>query len=50
MQGTPHATSPHSYPLLRDVQASFPGGAPAFNTFIETPPWKKARAAGLLLV
>jgi hypothetical protein len=50
MQGTPHATSPHSYPLLRDVQASFPGGAPAFNTFIETPSWKKARAAGLLLV
>ena len=50
VQGTPHATPPHSYPLLRDVQASFPGGTPAFNTFIETPSWKKTRAAGLLLV
>lgn len=49
-QCTPHTTSPSSYPLLRDVQVSFPGGSPAFNTFIETPPWKKVRAAGLLLV
>jgi radical SAM superfamily enzyme YgiQ (UPF0313 family) len=46
----PHASPPHSYPLLRDAQSSFPGGATAFKTFIETPPWRKARAAGLLLV
>ena len=49
-QCTPQAAPSRSYPLLRDAQSSFPGGAPSFNTFIETPPWRKLRAAGLLLV
>ena len=49
-QCTPHANSSRPYPLLRDAQSSFPGGTQAFNTFIQTPSWKKARAAGLLLV
>ncbi|MBH0198199.1 MAG: B12-binding domain-containing radical SAM protein [Nitrospira sp.] len=49
-QCTPQATPSQPYPLLRNAQSSFPGGTTAFNTFIETSSWKKARAAGLLLV
>jgi hypothetical protein len=49
-QCTPRATSSRPYTLLREAQSSFPGGTTAFNTFIETSSWKKARAAGLLLV
>ncbi|MBH0184972.1 MAG: hypothetical protein HP477_06030, partial [Nitrospira sp.] len=49
-QCTPHAALPRSYPLLREAQSTFPGGTPAFNTFIETPSWKKVRTVGLLLV
>ena len=41
----PHTTPRHSYPLLREAQSSFPGGAPAFKTFIKTPSWRKVRAA-----
>jgi hypothetical protein len=49
-QGTPHRGTTRPYPLLRDIQSTFPGGLPSFKAFIETPTWKKARAVGLLLV
>lgn len=49
-QSKPHSTPPHPYPLLRQMQSTFPGGTMAFNTFIETSSWKKTRAVGLLLV
>jgi hypothetical protein len=38
------------YPLLRDVQVSYPGTAAEFATFLGTSSWKKIRSAGLLLV
>jgi hypothetical protein len=49
-QSTPHAPPPHSYPLLREIQSTFPGGIQEFKTFIKTASWEKVRTTGLLLV
>src|SRR5262245_29173553 len=49
-QSTPHNNPSNRYPLLRDIKTTFPGTTDAFETFINTPAWKKIRAAGLLLV
>ncbi|MCC6141941.1 MAG: radical SAM protein [Nitrospira sp.] len=43
-----HKTTP--YPWIRDIQASFPGAPEHFVAFLQSPAWKEARAAGLLLV
>ena len=49
-QATPHNDRPSPYPWLRDAKSSFPGQTKEFATFLESPNWKKVRAAGLLLV
>jgi hypothetical protein len=49
-QCTPHPTPSRSYPLLREIRSTFPGGIQEFETFIKTASWKKARTTGLLLV
>lgn len=49
-QSTPHAGASYTYPLLRSVSASFPGGTERFNRFLNTDRWKTIRSAGLLLV
>jgi hypothetical protein len=38
------------YPLLREAEAGFPGGAQEFERFLEAPSWRRMRSAGLLLV
>jgi radical SAM superfamily enzyme YgiQ (UPF0313 family) len=49
-QSTPHNNRSHPYPLLRETKTTFPGTGKEFENFLGTPSWKKARAAGLLLV
>ena len=49
-RSTPHGRSSYSYPLLRAVSSSFPGGAQQFKRLLDTTRWKTIRAAGLLLV
>ncbi len=39
-----------AYPLWRDVQASYPEGARAFQRFLGSPMWRNLRETGLLLV
>lgn len=39
-----------SYPSWREVREAFPGKATDFSAFVQRPPWKKIRTAGLLLV
>ncbi len=46
----PQGGSSPSYPLLRSVSSSFPGGTEPFNRFLGTARWKSIRSAGLLLV
>ena len=46
----PQTPPPHSYPLLREIQSTFPGGKQEFTAFINTASWEKARTLGLLLV
>jgi hypothetical protein len=39
------------YPALKDVRATYPfGGNRGFDALVKSVPWKKVRAAGLLLV
>ncbi len=38
------------YPHIREAAESFPGNRKSFSQFLRGPVWKKARAAGLLLV
>jgi hypothetical protein len=38
------------YPDLQEVRASHPGGARGFEAMLRSAAWKRARAAGLLLV
>src|SRR5215831_7468091 len=47
---TPQRKASYPYPLLRDAQSAFPGNAREFATYLNSPSWKKIRAAGLLLV
>ncbi|MEO5955585.1 MAG: radical SAM protein [Nitrospiraceae bacterium] len=49
-RSTPHSAPSSPYPLLRDTTATFPGTAKDFETFLNSPSWKKVRSAGLLLV
>ena len=49
-QATPHKDRSAPYTWLRDAKTNFPGQAREFATFLESPSWKKVRAAGLLLV
>jgi radical SAM superfamily enzyme YgiQ (UPF0313 family) len=49
-QCTPGTTPSQPYPLLREIQLTFPGGIQEFTAFIKTASWKKARTLGLLLV
>lgn len=49
-QATPHEDRATPYSWLREVQTSFPGNSDDFVAFLKSPPWIKARAAGLLLV
>jgi hypothetical protein len=49
-QATPQSKRSHPYPLLREAQSTFPGNANEFARYLSSPSWKKARAAGLLLV
>ena len=49
-QSTPRNGASHSYPLLRSVSATFPGGAQQFEKLLGTARWKNMRSAGLLLV
>ena len=49
-QSTPQRKASCPYPLLRDAQSAFPGNAREFATYLNSPSWKKIRAAGLLLV
>ena len=49
-QATPRKNKTTPYPWVRDIQASFPGTAEYFATFLESPDWRNARTAGLLLV
>jgi radical SAM superfamily enzyme YgiQ (UPF0313 family) len=49
-QATPRKNKTTAYPWIRDIQASFPGEAEDFVAFLESPAWKKTRAAGLFLV
>jgi radical SAM superfamily enzyme YgiQ (UPF0313 family) len=39
-----------TYPLWRDARRAFPGTAADFTLFLQQPPWRKIRDAGLLLV
>jgi len=45
-----HKGRAHTYPLLRDAVASFPGGAKRGESFLSSAPWAAVRKAGLLLV
>ncbi|HEY6084082.1 MAG TPA: radical SAM protein [Nitrospira sp.] len=47
---TPERTRNVPYPLLREAGDGFPGRRDEFSIFLETPVWRKVRAAGLLLV
>jgi hypothetical protein len=49
-QSTLKSKATHHYPLLREAQSTFPGNAREFATSLNSPSWKKVRAAGLLLV
>jgi hypothetical protein len=49
-QSTPHDGASQSYPLLRSVSSSFPGGTEQFERLLNTARWKTIRSAGLLLV
>ncbi|MBX9657911.1 MAG: radical SAM protein [Nitrospiraceae bacterium] len=49
-QATPRKNKTTPYPWARDIQASFPGTAEDFAAFLNSPGWRKARTAGLLLV
>ncbi|ALA58750.1 B12-binding domain-containing radical SAM protein [Nitrospira moscoviensis] len=49
-QATPTESRAGHYPRVRDVLAGFPGGASRFNSFLNTPAWRRLRRAGLLLV
>ena len=49
-QSTPKNKPSHPYPLLREAQSAFPGNPKEFATYLDSPSWKKVRAAGLLLV
>ena len=50
LRSTPRNNRSHPYPLLRDTSAAFAGTAQEFENFLSSPPWKKVRSAGLLLV
>jgi hypothetical protein len=49
-RSTPHCGSSHSYPLLRSVSSSFPGGAQQWERLLNRATWNTIRSAGLLLV
>ncbi len=49
-QATPRKNKTTPYPLVRDIQASFPGTAEDFAAFLNSPSWRKTHTAGLLLV
>jgi len=49
-QSTPKNKPSHPYPLLREARSAFPGNPKEFATYLDSPSWKKVRAAGLLLV
>jgi radical SAM superfamily enzyme YgiQ (UPF0313 family) len=49
-QATPQSKRSQPYPLLREAQSTFPGNAKEFAAYLTSPPWKKVRDAGLLLV
>ena len=49
-QATPQNGASHSYPLLRSVVSSFPGGIQPFKRLLHTTRWNRIRSAGLLLV
>ena len=49
-QATPRKNKTTAYPWIRDIQASFPGTAEDFVTFLQSPGWRKTSIAGLLLV
>ena len=49
-QSTPRNGASHSYPLLRSVSSSFPGGAQQFERLLNRATWNTIRSAGLLLV
>jgi hypothetical protein len=49
-QATPQSKRAHPYPLLREVQSTFPGNAKEFASHLNSLSWKKVRAAGLVLV
>lgn len=49
-RATPQRDRPASYPWLRETKAKFPGQAKEFASLLESPRWKRVRAAGLLLV
>ena len=48
-QSTPQNNPSRPYPLLREVNTTFPGSVKEFETFLDTSHWKKVRQAGLLL-
>jgi hypothetical protein len=49
-EASPHANRTTPYPLLREAKAMFPGSHRDFESLLNSPAWKKVRAAGLLLV
>ena len=49
-RSTPHSNVPNPYPSLQESRKTFPGTAQDFETFLDTPAWRKIRSAGLLLV
>ena len=49
-QATPRNDASHSYPLLRTVSSTFPGGSRQFGRLLNTAHWKIIRSVGLLLV
>ncbi len=49
-QSTPRNGDSHSYPPLRAVSSTFPGGAQQFERLLNSAAWNRIRSAGLLLV
>ena len=50
LQTTPQTKKATPYPLLHEIQTKNPGQGKEFETFVNSPSWKKLRRAGLLLV
>ena len=49
-QSTPQHNLSRLYPSLRETKTNFPGTTEQFEVLLNSPAWKKIRAAGLLLI